>query len=336
MGGNHVSQKHPHRFKAIYGHSKGITAQPNNSMKASLSKASGPGSSLEDSIAKGITNGITEAQAAGYFADWMEKDKVRLVEIIRDNVLDETARRRQNSVPSPLHCELQRSHQELQTKFNATLPATAIHNYPHSAKDDAGSKVALINGTRVTENGLYSAFIKIEIIHQMSVNRMEGRAWNSLREAISNSVEAFSSSDDFSGSVRLSAARLLDSGDVEVIAHAEHREDLDRLAQTKAWHQDFERSLGPLPVETYNVRMYNMRIGCMVFENRKQKSAAIRTLIDTNFPTNSHNSHDDIIRDILWCGDQSEEKKKQKATNALVVEFCSPEHANKALVNGLF
>lgn len=140
--------------------------------------------------------------------------------------------------------------------------------------------------------------------------------------------------DGFRGSIRLSSARVLDSGDVEIIAHAEHRRDLERLIQTTAWHEEFERSLGPLPIQTYKVNMQNMKIGCMEIRNRKEKSGVVMTLLDTNFPVESDNGNCTITGDISWCGRDLGEKKEKKTT-ALTIEFLFPEHANKAILNGL-
>lgn len=201
------------------------------------------------------------------------------------------------------------------------LPQHIFH-FP-STEDSALSNVAVTDGTRIIENRSYSTTISVKIVHHTSVNRMEGWDSHRLGKAIADLIEAFDSADRFSGLVRLSAARLLDSGNVNVIAHAEHREDLTRLVQTAAWHGSFERSLGPLPNQTFDVRMHDVRVSSMVIENRKQ-SATIRMLADTNLLTASQPSKCGIIRNISWCGHHSGTKKR-KANSGLMVEFVSPE-----------
>ena len=241
----------------------------------------------------------------------------------------------QVTIPLAQFYHLRKSYQQLHAKLNAQLPATARHSRFDAVEKEAASNVAVMDDTRIVEIKSYSTTIILKIIHQESVNRMEGKDSRHLGEAISVSLEAFFSNDWFRGSIRLSSARLLDSGDVEIIAHAEHRGDLERLIQTTAWHEEFERSLGPLPIQTYNVRMHNMRIGCMTFRNRKEKSAVIMTLADTNFPVELDNGNRIIIGDISWC-DKKPKKNKPKGTTALMMEFLFPEQANKAITNGLY
>ena len=221
--------------------------------------------------------------------------------------------------------------QEFDARLDAYLPSTAAQRHVNSTEEEVTRNLEVFNGTQIIEIKSYTATINLNIVHQASVNRMEGMTCNYLGEAISVSLEASFSDYQFRGSVRLSVARFLDCGDVEVVAHAEHRGDLERLVQTTPWHEEFERSLGPLPIQTYKIRMHNMRIGCMIFMNRKEKSAVIRTLANTNFPADPNNG---IIRDISWCGKNV--GSKTKGTTALMVEFCFPEEANKALAKGLF
>lgn len=211
------------------------------------------------------------------------------------------------------------------------MPSTAAHRRVNNTEGEVTRNLEVFNGAQIIEIKSYTATINLNIVHQMSVNRMEGVTSNDLGEAISVSLEASLSDYWFRGSVRLSAARLLDCGHVEVVAHAEHREDLERLIQTTAWHEEFERSLGPLPIQTYKIRMHNMRIGCMPFMNRKEKSAVIKTLANTNFPADTDNG---IIRDIPWCGKDVE--RNNNRTTALMVEFTFPEEANKALADVFF
>lgn len=335
--GDHQWPTNVHRypFQALYDHPTSLNADFDNTVEASWTRASELPSTFQDDIAKGVTNDIIEAQAAEYVVRWSVADKDRLIKIILNNVRSKTPKSAQNTVPLAQFYELQQSYYEVQTRCNALLLATATHVHPHSIEDNALSNVAVADSTRIIKDNSYSATICVKIVHQMSVNRMQGWDSHGLGMAISDLIKAYFSVEIFSGLVRLSAARLLDSENVNVVAHAEHREDLARLVRTAAWHGSFERSLGPLPSQTYDVRMHNVRVSSMVIENRKQKSATIRTLADTNFSTVSQPSKCGLIRNISWCGHHSG-KKKRKATCGLMVEFLSPEQANKALNDGLY
>ena len=252
-----------------------------------------------------------------------------------NNVRSETAKSAQHTVPLAKLYVLQKIYHELRTRFNALLLATTTHIHFPNAEDSALSNVAVADGTRIIENRSYSTTISVKIVHQTNVNRMEGCDSHRLGKPIADLIEAFYSADRFSGLVRLSAARLPDSGNVNVVAHAEHRRDLARLVQTAAWHGSFERSLGPLSNQTFDVRMHDVRVSSMIIENRKQKSATIRMLADTNLLTACQPSECGIIRNISWCGHHSGTKQR-KANSGLLVEFVSPEQANKALADGLY
>lgn len=154
-----------------------------------------------------------------------------------------------------------------------------------------------------------------------------------MGEAVVASLESFFFKNWFRGLIQLYSARVSDSGDVEILAHTEHRGDLERLIQTTAWHEGFERSLGPLPSQTYNVRMHNMRIGCMELRNRKEKAAVVMTLVDNNFPVELDNGSGTIIGDIFSCS--KDFVRKEKNATAVMIDFLFPEYANKAIGKGL-
>lgn len=321
-----MAQYGGYRPKAIADHSASLMADFDNVYNTveARSRVSKPPSDLRSQISKGITNGIAEIQSnRRYFRGWSDADKDSVTRILLDNIITETA-------AGPYE-----SYHEPHTRFEARSPGTAAYNRLDGERAEDISNVAVVNGTRIVETKSYSATITLNIVHQASVNRMEGKDSHYLREAISVSIEVFFSDDWFRGTVRISGAWLLDSGDVEFVAHAEYRGDLERVIRSTAWHEGFETSLGPLPVQTYNVRMHNMRIGCMVFSNRKEKSTIIKTLADTNFPVESYDNTRSIIRDVYW-GDKKPQKKREQRTTALMVEFSMPEQANKALANGLF
>ena len=250
---------------------------------------------------------------------------------VYNTLKNETAAGSQDTVPVAQFYRIYESYRQLHSK----LKAHAAHSRLDEVEEEGTTNIPVVGRTPILES--YAATIMIKIRHQANVNRIEGTDARHLGEAISVSLEAFFSDNWFRGSVRLSSARLLDSGNVEFVAQAEHREDLERLIQSRAWHEVFERNLGPLPTETYDIRMQNMRIGCMVFTDRKEKATVIRTLADMNFPAGAGNSS--VIRDISWCGEKREKPRKKKVqeqrTTALVIQFFRAEQANKALAVGL-
>ena len=277
-----------------------------NSSKAGSSKPSRDSSNNEDHIDKGTTNGMAEDERRG------------------QQITDPLAR---------LY-SLHQSYQQLRTKLNTRWPTTAGYSRSAAAGEEAASNVIVINGTQINESKSYCATIILTIVHQENVNRMEGKDYRHLRDAVFSSLKAFFSEGRFRGLMKIRSVRVLDSGDVEIVARTAHREDLERLIQETAWHEEFERSLGPLPSETYNVRMHNVRTGCIEFSNRKEKSAIVMTLIADNFPVEKENGNCTVIRDISWCGNDFG-KKKEKGVTALMVEFMFPEHANETLAKGL-
>lgn len=286
MGDHHWPKTGQHRPKAVAEHLASLKADFDsvyNTVEASLSRATELPSKLRDKISKGITDGIAKAQSDSHWFKCSKADKDSFTRTILDNITNESAASAQDTIPLAQFYGLCDSYQELHAKLEGQLPATAAHRHLDDVGEEATSNVAVVNGIQITEKKSYSATIILNVVHQASVNRMEGETSRWLGEAILVLLEAFFSDYWFRGSVRLSAASLLDCGDVEVFAHAEHRGDLERLIQTTTWHEEFERSLGPSPAQTYNVRMHNMRIGCIIFKNRKEKSVVIKTLANNNF-----------------------------------------------------
>ena len=325
-----------HNPKAVIDHSISLKADFDNvynTLEASLSKASRFSSNPQNKVAQSIRNAIVEAQANGYCSKWSAADKDNFVGIILDNIATEASASSGDSIPLAQFYTLHASYQELYAKLKAQSQDASMHSRLDSAGKETIPNVALSHD-HIVEIKSYSTTVILSIEHQLSVNRMEEKESHLLGEAIADSLQAFFYNDWFRGSVRLSSANLLDTGDVEIVARADHREDLERILQTTAWHADFERTLGPLPTETLWIRMHNMRIGCMVFTTRKEKSAVIRSLVDTNFPTDSDNSSCSFIKDIYWCA--RNKRKEDQGTTALYVEFRFPDQANKALADGLY
>ena len=315
----------------------------------------------KETVRRGILNGITKAQSSGYCSGLSKAVMDNITEILLHHITVEEAAAARGFYT------LHESNPELHARLKAISPditaQSRLGDHLEEATSDVGmdelshepsldvaideliseatSHGAIEEHIRITETKSYSTTIIINIVYQTSVNRIERMGSQRLGEAIAVSLAEFSSPNDrFKGPVRLSAAKLLENGNVEVAAHAEHREDLERLIRISGWHEEFERSLGPLPVQTYNVAMHNMRIGCMTFVESKEKSAIINALTDENFPVDSDNSIRSVIGNIDWClgkaAKKGKQRKREPRTAALMVKFLLPEQANKALANGLY
>ena len=304
---------------------------------------------------RGVLSGITTAQSSGYCSGLSKEDMDNLTEIILHHITVEKAAAAHGFYA--LHESIPELHARLKARLPDATGRNRIGDHLEEATLDIGmdepshetslddaidelirevtSDGAIEEHIRIAETKPHASTTIINITWQASVNRMERMDSRHLGRAIAVSLREFSSPNDrFKGPVRLSDAKLLEDGNIEVAAHAEHREDLERLHRISTWHEVFERSLGPLPVQTYNVRMHNIKIGCMTFGESKEKAAIINALIDENFPVDSDNSIRDVIGNIDL--ESPKAKKKQQNTTALMVKFLFPEPANKAFRNGLW
>ena len=308
----------------------------------------------EETLRRGILSGINKARSRGYCSELSEAGMAKLTEIILHPMTVQKAAAARGF--SALH----KSKPELHARPNVRSPDTTAQSRPGNHLEEATSDVGLDKPSherslgvaidelireatshgaieehiRITETKSYSTTKTIKIVYQTSVNRIERMDSQRLGEAIAVSLAEFSSPNDpFKGPVRLSTAKLLENGYVEVAAHAEHREDLERLIRISAWHEEFERSLGPLPVQTYNVRMHHMPICGMSFVESKAKAAMINALTDENFPLDSDNAVRSVIGNMNFGIPKG--KRRQKKTAALIIKFLWPEPANKALTDGL-
>ena len=306
----------------------------------------------QETIRRGVLNGITKAQSNGYCSDLSKEDMDNLTEIILHHITVEKAAAARGFYA------LHESIPELHAMLKATSPDATEQNFIGDHLEEATADIgvdkpshenslgdaidelirevtsggAIEEHNRIAETKSHSTTTIINILYQASVNRIERMDSQRLDEALAVSLREFSSPDElFKGPLRFSGAKLLKDGNVEVAAHAEHREDLERLNRISPWHEKFERSLGPLPDETYDVRMHNIRNGCMTFGESKEKAAIINALTDKNFPVDSDNS----IRNVIGNIDFEPPKAKQQQPN-LMVKFLFPEPANKAFRNGLW
>ena len=327
----------PNYFKTIAKCSASLKVNFDDTMAANLPRMDGIPPSRQDSFVPGIRNGAAKSREVGFRIKGSEAHKNNLTGIVRENFKRKTAPSAKDTRLLAQCQKLQKSHQQLPARVEPLRSSST--STTRSRISNTGSNAlphaAAVSDTRIIEHKSYSATIEVNIVHQASVNRLEGGGSRYWGEAISDTVEAFFSNDKLRGSVRISTATLLDSGNVEIITHAEHRGDIERLLQTMAWYEAFERQLGPIPVQTYIVRIHNMRIGFMEFSNRKEKSTIIRRLVESNFPDDFLTTNREfIIKDISWCC-HILEKRERRAIASLIVEFSSPEHANQALTNGL-
>ena len=307
-----------------------------------------------ETMRRGVLNGITKAQSSGYCSGLSKERMDNLTEIILHHItVEETAAARgfyalHESIPE-LPASLKaftpdaRGQDRIGDHLEEATANIGMDETTHETSlDDAIDELireVTANGAieeyiRIAETTSHSITTTINTIYQASVNRVERMDSRRLEEAIAVSLRKISSPELFKGPLRFSGAKLLEDGNVEVAAHAEHREDLERLNRISPWHEMFERSLGPLADETYDVRMHNMRIGCMTFVGSKEKAAIINALTDENFAVDSDSSNCNVIGNIDFGNPKA--KEKQQKTTALVVRFLFPEPANKALENGLW
>ena len=161
---------------------------------------------------------------------------------------------------------------------------------------------------------------------------MEDMEPSELLRSISCSIKDHLDEKQLSSTgVYVSAASLLDSGDVNVAiclnTHVGHSIDMD----LKGWDQRFERTLIGSPVPTYKVLMHMVKTNSLIFRNRKEKSEIIRKLVDANRLIGDENGIRPI-RDIYWA---KEPWIQAKALASLIVEFVDSKQANQVLVRGL-
>lgn len=174
------------------------------------------------------------------------------------------------------------------------------------------------------ENG-FSTSVNLRIEHQASVNRLVDM------ECLSSSIRKFLCEQHLSPpSLRISSTSLLVNGDIKVLMHAKTRGALRRILNSTSWDQRYESTLIGSPIPTYKVRMHNVNVNSLTFQNRTEKSMIIRQLADANRAISQVSGVKPIIRDIRWS-----QYSLPKETASLVVEFLDPKQATQALVHGL-
>ena len=249
-----------------------LHAEVHESIEVNRSRASKLRSAFQDESGKDIENGIAEAQAHGHYSKSSTVDKDVGTIIILGNIATQITTQARNMDPFNRLSKTYLPNQDLHAKSSAKLRNVQAHSCIGNAPEDAVSNVT-VNGTRIMETIMetksYSATITLEILRQASVNRLE--IWDSrhLGMAIPGMLLTFFSDDRLRGLMRLSAARLIECGNVEVFALAECPQDLERRIRWIDWHEEFERSLNFVSFQTYNVRMHTHRLHDIQKSERK-------------------------------------------------------------------
>ena len=177
-----------------------------------------------------------------------------------------------------------------------------------------------------------STTFKLEIKDQATVHRMRAMEPSELLRYISCSLKDHLGEKQLSlTGVRVSAASLLDSGDVNVAICQNTHLGPSIICDLKCWGQKLERTLIGSPVLTYPVLMHGVQTNSLIFRSWKEKSEIIRKLVDENRLAGDEAGMRPI-RDIYWAKDPF---IKARALASLIVEFVDPEQANQVLVRGL-
>ena len=188
-------------------------------------------------------------------------------------------------------------------------------------EDTVGKAIGYISGPSTT--------VQLEIKDQATVNRMEDMEPSELLRSISCSLKDHLREKQLSSvGVQISAASLLDSGDVNVAICLNTRVGLSIIYHLKGWDENFERTLIGHLVPTYKVLVETNNL---TFQTRKEKSEIIRELVDANRLIGDENGIRPI-RDIYWAKDPL---KKSSPLASLIVEFVDSQQANQVLVRGL-
>ena len=204
----------------------------------------------KETMRRGVLSGITTAQSSGYCSGLSKEDMDNLTEIILHRITVEKA------AAARCFYALHDSNTELHARLEATSPYATRQSRPGDYLEEATSDVgmdepshepslddaidklirevtsdgAIEEHIHITETKYYSTTTTINILYQASVNRIARMDSRRLEEAIAASLREYSSPNEpFKGPLRFSGAKLLQDGNVEVAAHAEHREDLERL-----------------------------------------------------------------------------------------------------------
>ena len=174
-----------------------------------------------------------------------------------------------------------------------------------------------------------SSLIPFNVERQESVNCLDDMGSDGILQRLSSSLETMRSlGHDAPDSIQLTNAMLLDNGDVEVHAHAEAKEDMERLSRIQGWDLVFEKSIS-VPAKSYAVETPRISVDDLNMQTRKSKATAIRELLDENLRFVFSLRSVDDIRNIRWC---SGHKKK----SGLIIEFPTAQQADEVLNSGVY
>lgn len=169
-----------------------------------------------------------------------------------------------------------------------------------------------------------SSLITFNVEHQAAVNRLYVMGSVRILQNVISSLETMrSSGHDAPLTIRFTNAVLLEDGNVEIYAHAESKDDMERLSRIRGWDLEFEKSIS-IPAQSYAVETPRINIGSFNIQTRTHKVAAIEELLEENPRLRGCLRSVDDIRNIRWCTGQRQE-------SSLIIELRTAQQANRVL-----
>ncbi len=115
-----------------------------------------------------------------------------------------------------------------------------------------------------------SSLITFNIEHQAAVNQLDDMDSNGILRKLSSSLETMRSLvHDVPHFIRFTNAMLLDNGNLEVHAHAESKDDIERLSRVRGWDYEFEKSIST-PIRTYAVETSRISLDSFNWQTSKK------------------------------------------------------------------
>ncbi|KAF6217534.1 hypothetical protein HO133_006872 [Letharia lupina] len=169
-----------------------------------------------------------------------------------------------------------------------------------------------------------SSLITFNIENQATVNHLNDMGSDGILLRLSSSLDTMRSlGHDVPDSIRFTEAMLLDIGNVEVLAHAGSKEDMERLSRIRGWDLEFERSISA-PAKSYAVETARISVDSLDMRTRKHKAKAIRELLEENSRVVVSLRCVDDIHNIRWC-------QGYKKESSLVIKFRTAQQADEVL-----
>lgn len=174
-----------------------------------------------------------------------------------------------------------------------------------------------------------SSLITFNIENQATVNHLNDMGSVGILLRLSSSLDTMRSlGHDVPDSIRFTEAMLLDIGNVEVLAHAGSKGDMERLSRIRGWDLEFERSISA-PAKSYAVETARISVDSLDMRTRKHKAKAIRELLEENSRAGVSLRCVDDIHNIRWC-------QGYKKESSLVIKFRTAQQADEVLRSGIF